>query len=132
MILFNPTEFLILAKTLINDNIYNNESCFRTCISRAYYAAFLTCREFLKNSHGLSFSQSAEVHKEVISSLRRRTVVDTLKGRSNSSKYIVADLLDKLRKEGRNRADYDLNVTITKNDALKWIQMAEDIISRIP
>ena len=68
----------------------------------------------------------------MISSLRRRTVVDTLKGRSNSSKYIVADLLDKLRKEGRNRADYDLNVTITKNDALKWIQMAEDIISRIP
>jgi len=130
MVVFDPKDFLKLAQDLVNDANYDHESCFRTCISRAYYAAFLVCRTFLEFWCNFSFPQTADVHKKVIMALRKRKVIKVLKG-SYGTRYLVADMLDQLRKNGRNKADYNLNIMITKGHALKWIQQARSVIDRV-
>lgn len=128
---FDPKDFLKLSKDLLNDAKYNHESGFRTCISRAYYSAFLVCRTFLEIRHKISFLPTAEAHKKVVRNLRKRKVINTLRG-SKGRRYAVADVLDKLRKKGRNVADYDLLASLKNSDAFKCIQDAEYVVGTIP
>lgn len=129
---FDPKGFLILAKTLCNDLNYSNESGFRTCISRAYYSAFLICRTFLETRHRMRIPRGPIAHKKVVQGLRRRRVLRTLVGLPFNRRHTIADVLDDLRKSGRNIADYDLIVRIARRDASSWIRDAEYVIRAIP
>ncbi|KPV61923.1 MAG: hypothetical protein AOA66_1596 [Candidatus Bathyarchaeota archaeon BA2] len=129
---FDPKDFLILAKNLCNDINYSNESGFRTGISRAYYSAFLVCRTFLETRHRMRIPDTPIAHKRVVQGLRKRRVLQTLVNLPYSSRHTVADALDDLRKYGRNIADYDLTVYLTKTHALSWIRQAEYVVRAIP
>jgi len=125
---FDPKDFLQLAIDLVNDANYNHESAFRASISRAYYSAFLVCRTWLETRHGFSFPRTVNAHKLVVRKLRNRTVLRTLR----PGRMAVADILQTIRRRGRNVADYDLLVQIRKADASTWIQLAQYVIDSIP
>ena len=116
---FNPKDFLKLAQDLTNDSNYNYESAFRTSISRAYYAAFLWCRTWLE-SLGIVFPLTQDAHAMVIRELRAKR------------RYMPADALKNLRKHGRNMADYDLRITVSKGNVLTWLQMTEYVMNSVP
>jgi uncharacterized protein (UPF0332 family) len=128
---FDPKEFLAMAKRLVDDTDYAEESAFRTCISRAYYSAFLLCRTFLENKHGFNFPRRADAHRLVVSRLRQRKVIKSLPG-PYGERFIVADSLKTLRESGRNSADYDISSSIDQSSAQAWIQLADYIVNRIP
>lgn len=128
---FDPKDFLAIAKGLMGDDKYGNESAYRTCVSRAYYSAFLVCRTFLEKKHGFRFPQSSDVHRLVVRRLRQRRVVRSLSG-PYGARYTVADTLKDLRINGRNEADYDTTISIGQGDAQNWIQQAEYVVSKIP
>ena len=128
---FDPKDFLTLAKNLCNDVNYNNESAFRTCISRAYYSSFLVARTFLETRHHMPIPHGPIAHKKVVQGLRKRNVLRTLIG-SYHSRHIVADILKELRVLGRNKADYDLAVYFPRRSASYWIRQAEAVMRAIP
>lgn len=101
---FDPKDFLKLSKDLINDTQYNTrESVHRTSISRAYYSAFLVCRTWLETK-GYKFPPTADAHQKVIKYLRQKRIYKNLQHKTRT----VADVLAKLRRDGRNEADYNL------------------------
>ena len=116
---FDPKDFLKLSWDLFNDTNYHRECALRTCISRSYYSAFLVCRTWLE-AQGITFPPTAEVHKNVVQNLRALR------------KFFVADVLDRLRRKGRNKADYNLRIRIKKNATLRFIRDAEFVINSIP
>jgi uncharacterized protein (UPF0332 family) len=64
---FDGSEFLALAQELAGKkkNISTEEAQLRSAISRAYYAAFLESRKFLRNRRGQRVSFSGQAHEEV-------------------------------------------------------------------
>lgn len=128
---FDPRDFLTIAKGLIGDSKYGNESAYRTCVSRAYYSAFLISRTFLEQKHGFRFPPYSDVHRLVVRRLRQRRVVNSLSG-SFGARYAVADTLKDLRINGRNKADYNTAISMGQGDAQNWIQQAEYVVNKIP
>lgn len=128
---FDPKDFLAMAKGLMNDAKYAKESTYRTCVSRAYYSAFLVSRAFLEKKHGFRFPPSSDVHRLVVKGLRQRRVVKSLSG-PYGARFTVADTLKDLRENGRNEADYNTIISIGQTDAQNWIQQAEYVMRKIP
>jgi uncharacterized protein (UPF0332 family) len=129
---FDPKGFLAIAKGLMGDSKYSNESSYRTCVSRAYYSAFLVCRTFLEKKHGFSFPRSSDVHHLVVKGMRQRSVVNSLLGVPYGARFTVADALKDLRENGRNEADYDMMISIGQGITHYRIQQAEYIVNKIP
>lgn len=98
---FQPSEFLTVAKQLIRDSKYKNQAGFRTSISRSYYAAFLVIRKKLQEL-GEPIGKGYEQHQ---------VVINALMGKNSSLGNKLHSLRDK-----RNDADYQLHANI--NDAL--------------
>lgn len=113
---FDPQLLLDLADKLCNDTNYHDESKYRTSISRAYYAAYLTARDKLE-SNGVSFSKNTTVHKEVIDKLRQKN-------------RIAGNMLFNLRKE-RNKADYELDIEIKMGIAISCLKSSRLIIEKL-
>lgn len=113
---FDPCLFLNLSSALAEDSNYEDESKYRTSISRAYYAAFLLSRSYLE-SLNYSFSPESNVHKKVI---------DYMKNENS----FISSLLFKLR-NNRNNADYNLNDQIKKGITISSIKSAQMIIDEI-
>jgi len=125
---FDPKDFLRLSKDLVNDPSYSTrESVFRTSISRAYYSAFLICRTWLETQK-VTFPKTGKAHKIVVNELRKTKVFMKLLRKTRA----VADVLVKLRWDGRNEADYNLKKTFTSRETLNWIRDAEYVINSIP
>ncbi len=106
--LFNPSEFLDLARELLIDR----EGNIRPAIGRAYYASFLIERDAVNLTE-----KTPEVHKRVVSVLYRRNPV-------------IANKLHLLRRQ-RNFADYDMGITLRVNDAESAIVLAETVIDEV-
>ena len=128
---FDPKDFLAMAKCLMTDAKYAKESTYRTCVSRAYYSAFLVCRTFLEKKHGFLFPLSADAHRLVVKRLRQRRIAKSLPGPSWEG-FIIADTLKYLRVNGRNEADYNTIISIGQSDAQYWVQQAEYVVNKIP
>lgn len=109
---FDPKEFLNIACQLPKDT----EATIRTCIGRAYYAAFLFARERTKQKFGIQYPKSGAAHQKV-------SIVLGNNGLTGSKIQ-----LDTLRNE-RHKADYDLTIPCNKTDAEKAILLAENIIN---
>lgn len=111
---FEWAQYLNVARELasVKSDPPTDEARSRSAISRAYYAAFCTARNFLLNREGLTISRSGRAHGEV-----RRGFLKS----SDKAKKQVANRLKQL-KEFRRRADYDdefVGVEHSRNQALK-------------
>lgn len=115
---FDPEEFLNLANEIYKDSAYQEESCYRTIIGRAYYAAFLFTRE--KLSGHVTFNFNSKDHQIVIKEIRNR-ISPAISGQLRSCR------------EQRNRADYELTPIppITKFLANYYKGVAEHIIEEV-
>jgi uncharacterized protein (UPF0332 family) len=101
--------YLSLAKDLASDN--KDEARLRSSISRAYYAAFCTARNYLRDVEQKAIPDE-NVHSYVIGQFYAL-------GRRNNGKKLAMELR-RLRND-RNRADYDDSVgglPFMCNDAL--------------
>ncbi len=110
--MFDPLDFLKLA----NDLVYSkDEAKLRTAISRAYYSAFLYCREWLR-SKGWPLYGDGRDHNEVQMGLK---------------KYIGRKASDKLSSLRRLRgdADYELTKVVDKQVVIKAIRLANVVIN---
>lgn len=96
---FDPYEFLNTARELSEDRAYQDESGFRTSISRAYYSAFLATHKRLQEM-GRSFPEAETIHAAVITAV---TEINSMAGNT----------LETLRNQ-RVNADYKLNAKITR------------------
>lgn len=114
--MFNPLDFLDFVKDLTISN--HEEAKVRTIISRAYYAAFLVMREWLKTK-GYKFPKG---RKE---SLNHENVQNFLF--LETQQRGPKDRLHMLR-QLRNDADYDLNKQLSSTHVQKAITLAENVI----
>lgn len=116
-----PIRFYQRAERLMTSE--QNPEGFRTCVSRAYYAAFLTARDFLA-TFGIRFSASAaSVHTEVRDILANTADLELVKAGS-----MLGDL-----RSHRNRVDYHLDDKDLEKDGYATLRLAEasDIMAKI-
>ena len=112
---FHWIEFLRLAKELIRRS---DEASLRSGISRAYYGVFCIAR----NRMGLKSYKKPDVH---------RTVISHYQSSSNLHEKYVGRILDELRREQRNDADYDQDKVINHGLAQRIILKAENALKRL-
>src|SRR5437773_2028284 len=102
----SPIEFWLLADRLIQNE--PNPAGFRSAVSRAYYAAFLTSLNFLDEA-GIVFPRTlkkGDLH---------RLAPDLLSNSGDAEVVAAGAILGDLRDE-RNRADYDYWDASIEND----------------
>lgn len=113
-----PEDFLTAA-TELKDGA--REIDHRNAISRAYYSAFLTCRNFTGEIRRTSDDRGS--HDAYINFfIKNRSMND-------EADKLHIRIGHKLRnaKDLRTRADYNLDATCTDNDALRSIRFVEAI-----
>jgi uncharacterized protein (UPF0332 family) len=117
---FDPVSYLEIALGLPTDA---SVALIRTAADRAYYAAFLTCRDLLKAKNYISPQYNRYDHETVAETLKRPDVLGNIGNNEN-----------RLRRS-RNCITYDTRILqITHNDArsLAWmIATARDLIERV-
>ncbi|WP_017662604.1 HEPN domain-containing protein [Baaleninema simplex] len=108
---FDGKNFLVLAEKILKNSQFPSEASYRTSISRAYYAVFLTAREYIKVKNPTNWqniiTRGGNVHKKVKNYYASRF--------GNNGKRIT-NKLNSLRKK-RNNADYEISTVITKSQA---------------
>ncbi len=110
----NPLDFLDVAFDLAGEF---READWRSAVSRAYYAAFHVAGQLLLRC-GFVPGQRDQIHGH--SWIR-------LANCGNSSGQQAGNDLRRLR-GARNRADYDLDQTLTQTQATDFVSLAERII----
>lgn len=119
---FNWSEYLGLAQQLAGKAQISatQESRLRSAISRAYYAAFILARNYLRDEESISIPRQ-EGHKYVI---------DQFNNDADPTRRGIGESLKRLR-YNRNKADYDDTFpnlpTITK----RMLKLANKTISDI-
>jgi uncharacterized protein (UPF0332 family) len=106
--MFDWQDFLRVAEDLA---ARGDEAALRSAISRAYYAAFCSARNYLRDVQGRTIPKTGAAH---------RIVWDEFEAGSDNSRRQVATLGVRLRRS-RNRADYDdelARVADIANDAI--------------
>lgn len=105
---FDWTEYLELAKGLAGEAgaKWSDEAAQRAAVSRAYYAAFCTVRNFAQMEYGFVGRKSSADHGALIRLLRDR------------ERQELADHLEKLRK-WRNFCDYENDLPDNPNQLAK-------------
>jgi hypothetical protein len=125
---FDWREYLILAQFLGGNGgiSYSEEASRRAAVSRAYYAAFCSARNYASSKLGFTPTKTGKDHGKLISwysDLER--IYPALSG--------VADNLDELL-EWRNTCDYDdvprilTNLNLLSESALKEAQEIIDAL----
>jgi len=114
---FNPEIFLDIARGIKSSKGLDEQGILRTVIGRAYYAAFLTTREYLKKHKAKTFDKDRQ-HQDVLDAL------------DEFDEYNLKNWLDKLR-DNRVTADYILNKLIDKELCEKCLIISEQIINSI-
>jgi uncharacterized protein (UPF0332 family) len=105
---FDWYQYLVLAEYLYDnrDTFPDREACLRAAISKAYYAAFCSARNYARDFDRLVLDESAQDHGSVKKHYIRAP---------DPKNRQVGNLLDRLR-DSRNQADY--SDTIDKLDEL--------------
>lgn len=114
--MITPENLLRFAQSMPR----KNETDFRVCISRAYYAAFhkAKCRAFQDSNYTYK-SGSGTSHKDLS---------DYYTEQNDEKSLLVADLLKKLKRY-RVRADYRINESIDSGLVNICLKQAEEIFS---
>ena len=114
--MFSPDAFLNLALVL-GKGSSATEAHWRTGVGRAYYAAYLACREWGRTG-GMTVTKMGVDHKE------------TRKWLKDKGKIAAGHKLEKLASL-RGTADYDLDKQITSPNCVTAITLATDIIAKL-
>lgn len=109
--MIDPIQFLVVGERL---SLSDDEPDLRTCVNRAYQAAFLHCREYAFRS-GMELRRMAQDHSRV------RAAVERLDPDA-------AARLDTLRRN-RNICDYDLDAEIAEDLGRKACELARAIVA---
>lgn len=122
--MFDWKEFFRTAQYM-NQNVEdfpNKEACYRTVISRAYYAAFRLSQNYIKDKHNRSWSNNE--HQEVPRYLQTK--------KHDHALVKAGSQLIRLRQD-RQKADYYdyLGIESPSLKARKSLKLAEDIIEKI-
>lgn len=117
---FNWSDYLSLARELLGKATtpFSQEAKQRSAISRAYYAAFIEARNFLRDQDGVIIPQESP-HQYVIKQFKNSP--DSARGR-------VGRKLQFLRYY-RNQADYDDTVVELTKKSKDALTLARQIIS---
>ena len=92
----NPNRFLDVAVTLSESK---KPADLRTAVSRAYYASFLTVRDYAQNVKGEPFCRDSNIHHEVEKYLDNSPDIEL-----NELAQALGDLRD-----SRHAADYEMD-----------------------
>jgi uncharacterized protein (UPF0332 family) len=124
---FDWRQYLTLAKNLCTNShdFPNQEACFRVAISRAYYAAFCTARNYAKNYDRLSLQRTGEDHRLVKDHYSFANDSNTQQKRKREQIGINLDRLRNLR----NKADYDDIFPRLENEAKYAIALSSQVIN---
>lgn len=119
--MFDWTEFLELARYFQNRFSvgFSTEASNRSCVSRAYYAAFCTARNYAESHLGFVRTGTPRDHALL------RQHLQSLGGAWS----IVAENLQSLRTY-RNQCDYEDSVANLNRMATDSIQLAEFVIQQ--
>lgn len=125
------TDELITHASHLALDAQSTEVCLRTSVSRAYYAAYHDCQHwhsFLQTPGSVGSQLAAGIHSTLIAQLAHPDSKLPLKISINSRKraYALRALRDK-----RTHADYDLDSTLTKEEAIQAIADAKIILAVI-
>lgn len=96
---FDPKQFLILAKFIMDDSDYDEETRYRTAVGRAYYAAHLVSKKTFEDI-GVKFPIEDDKNMGIIHMM----VIDHLLKINDP----IGRMLKSLRKI-RNKADYNMD-----------------------
>lgn len=110
----DETGFLDVANDLSEGS---READWRSAISRAYYAAFHKARRLLRQS-GFAVPHGEQTHAYLWFRLSNADHPDVMNAGADLGRLRTA----------RNRADYDLDVSIDQAMAFNHVQVATDII----
>jgi uncharacterized protein (UPF0332 family) len=96
--MFDWYQYLVLAEYLYDnrDTLPDREACLRAAISKAYYAAFCSARNYARDFDRLDLDESAQDHGSVKKHYIRAP---------DPKNRQVGNFLDRLR-DLRNQADY--------------------------
>lgn len=99
---------------------------WRASASRSYYAAYHRANDWHEklSSHGLSRPNQG-VHATLIDCLTRPTVTAPIKTKSMSIGYVLQSM-----KAIRQKADYDLGVSVDVAEANTMLANAQNILTR--
>jgi len=118
---FEWVEYLNLAHELGGQTLSpaNQEARLRAAISRAYYAVFCKCRNYLRDKENHRIPSGGKAHQYVQNEFKRSM---------NKLRRQIGQTLERLRSD-RNKADYDDKIimldSLTKTD----LALADSIIS---
>jgi uncharacterized protein (UPF0332 family) len=115
--MIGPDDFLNLADDLVQGS---SEAEWRTAISRSYYAAFLAAREFFI-ALGFRVPRASKAHSYVW--MRLANCGDPVL-------TLVGNDLNNLQSE-RNRADYDIHLTVNQANSQRRAQVARLALTRL-
>ena len=131
----DPMEFLDLSTKLFIDKNYEKEAKYRTCTSRAYYAAHLFTKEKLEKL-GFAFpiekdERKGVIHDKVIVALMSLKEKDKITWGRRKEKKLWQRLKD--LRDRRGDADYILNINFRNmEDSVRLdITAADDIIKKV-
>ncbi len=120
---FDWSEYLNVAKELagITTTPANQEAKLRAAISRAYYAAFIKARNYLRDQEGHSIPKTSDAHKYVRNQFELS---------SDPIRKTVAEKLARLR-EFRGQADYVDRFPGLLGITLTALILSEEVISTL-
>jgi len=120
---FDWTDYLLLARELKGGavSVGRREAKLRSSISRAYYSAFCSARNFLRDVRREIITSGARAHK---------VVKDTFENSGDQVETEVATNLERLRLD-RNKADYDDNVSGLENMSGYALKLSEAVLLNI-
>ncbi len=120
---FDWEEYLTLAKELVGQpiSLANEEARQRDAISRAYYAAFILARNYLRDRQGIIIPTTGDAHQYVAEQFKRVR---------QPTYQLIANNLKMLRGY-RNQADYDDNFPLLSAIANISIRRSEAVITNL-
>ncbi|MBO8183118.1 MAG: HEPN domain-containing protein [Archaeoglobus sp.] len=132
--MFDPKNFLKVSENIFelisDDDICKRElvddceeAFYRTIISRAYYAVYLSCRDWLREN-GIDIDEFAKKQDKSAHALLPEVISDRL------GKQYLFDWINDLRFKRRD-SDYITTLVLDKEDARRSIELAKEILEEV-
>jgi hypothetical protein len=120
---FDWLEYLNLAEELAgrSGSSSNQEAKLRSAISRAYYAAFIKARNYLRDTEGIKVPFDRDIHL---------FVQNQFKHHPDKNRQKIGQWLGILRVT-RNKADYDDKVKRLPRITQRILTMAAEVIASL-
>lgn len=128
---FDWTDYLVLARSLNGEKeiTCSEESQHRSAVSRAYYAAFCSARNYARDHYGFEPRYVADDHVNL--QREYKNAARDLDGERKEQILLIASQLEHLR-TWRNRCDYDddhPNLPVTVRSAIREAQRLIEVLS---